>query len=234
MHHLTQQCCHSNGCCRAHYRLHPSSLQRGRRINWHEISSSYPEPRECLAAFLALGAAEVLAGVKPANLLRVSRHTRACGRNMYQLWQEFGEELLANAPIEACTMRDNDAGILLLVYAPTLLQRRMDSLSSRTFLRTLGYQQPSCLQQNLSQLRERFSATEMPHEVGVFLGYPLKDVAAFIGRNDLCATAQRLWKIYGHSRRSEQLADLYQHHHLQIAHQLHQQDTSAFRLLQCA
>lgn len=234
LHHLTRECCHSDHCCLDHYRHQPSPLQRGRRVNWREISASYPEPRECLAAFIALGAAEVLSGVKPANLLRVSRHTRACGRNMYQLWQKFGAEILTSSPLTTHTLRDNDAGLLVLIYNPTLLHRRLDSLSATTFLRTLGYRQSCSMEQTLSHLEERFGAIEIPHEVGVFLGYPLKDVTAFIGHRNLKVSAQRLWKIYGHSRRSEQLADLYQHHHLQIAHQLHQQGTSAFRLLQCA
>jgi hypothetical protein len=187
-----------------------------------------------LAAFLALGAAEVLSGVKPANLLRVSHHTRACGRNMYQLWHMFGEELLQNSPVTAHTLRDNDAGLLVLIYNPTLLHRRLSSLGATTFLRTLGYQQPSTMEETLSQLEERFRGIEIPHEVGLFLGYPLKDVAAFLGRRNLKVTAQRLWKIYGHSRRSELLADLYQHHHLRIAHQLQHPATSACTFLQCA
>jgi hypothetical protein len=52
-----------------------------------------------------------------------------------------------------------------------------------------------------------WAVTDFPHEVGVFLGYPLKDVAGFMGWVDLPVTCQGPWKIYGNPDRSLALAD---------------------------
>lgn len=201
------------------------------RITWKEMATEYPDPRECLAAFLTLGTAEVLAGVKPANLLRISNRSYPCGRNMYQLWKSYGQQLLDDTPLVAIDMCSDDSGALLLLYSPQLLQRRLISRTASTFLTSLNYDKVENLESTLQQLRHRFIDNAIPHEIGVFLGYPLKDVAAFMGRTDLPATRQRLWKIYGHSRRSEALADLYQQQQNNVATQLRQHRGASFRLL---
>ena len=38
---------------------------------------------------------------------------------------------------------------------------------------------------------------EFPHEIGVFLGYPLKDVLGFMGYGKKELVEIRNWKIYG-------------------------------------
>ncbi len=228
-----QNICHAKNRCHCQHATTVIPTAIIKRTNWHDISSSYPEPRECLAAFLALSSAEVLAGVKPANLVRLSRRTRHCGRSLYQLWQKHSAELMHNCRMAICVLREDASGILLLMYDQKLLQQRLNGRCSSTFLRSLGYETPDDLAYCLHLLQQRFSAESMPHEIGVFLGYPLKDVAAFIGRNSLVVSVQRLWKIYGHRRRSEQLADIYQHHHILIARQLREQPKSAFTLLGC-
>ncbi len=205
-----------------------------RRTNWRDIAAGYPQPQECLAAYLTLAAAEVVAGVKPASLVRLSRRSRACGRNMYALWQSHSSELLQSCRVEFFVLREDSSGLLLLIYAPTLLQRRLRSRCAVTFLRKFGYDRAQDVDCSLELLRRRFQSMVMPHEVGVFLGYPLKDVAAFSGRIRLAVSAQRLWKIYGNSRRSEQLADLYQRHHAAVAALLRHHAVAATSLLKCS
>ncbi len=201
------------------------------RTAWHEVAGQYPEPRQCVAAFLTLGTAEVIAGVKPANLLRISNRAYSCGRNMYQLWQRYGDELLENSSMVATALLCDTNGVLLLIYSPTLLQRRLNSRSSRAFLASLHYRNPQHIAKTLADLTSHFIDGEFPHEIGLFLGYPLKDIRAFMGRSQLKVTAQRLWKIYGHTRRSHALADLYQHQHQRIASLLHSKRGRSLQLL---
>jgi len=208
-----------------------STNQLCQRTAWREVAGQYPEPRQCLAAFLTLNTAEVLAGVKPANLLRISNRQYPCGRNMYQLWQRYGQQLLEKSAMVAATMRCDESGILLLIYSPTLLQRRLNSRSSLTFLQSLNYRNPHHITTTLEDLTTHFVDEEFPHEIGLFLGYPLKDVRAFMGRTALKASAQRLWKIYGYARRSHALADLYQHQHQRVANLLRHQRNNALHLL---
>ena len=40
-------------------------------------------------------------------------------------------------------------------------------------------------------------AADFPHEIGVFLGYPLEDVVGFIRHRGKCFTCCGCWKSYG-------------------------------------
>ncbi|MFO7832292.1 MAG: DUF3793 family protein [Desulfuromonadaceae bacterium] len=219
-------------CKRNQIKVRALELRKTRtsRITWMSVATDFPDPRECLAAFLVFGSAEVLAGVKPANLVRISNRTFGCGRNMYNLWHEYGAALMQESHLEAMPLHESPSSTLLLLYDPALLQRRLTSRSAATFLRALGYPTTDAMDETLLQLKTRFVGTALPHEIGVFLGYPLKDVAAFMGHKKLPVSAQRLWKIYGRGHRSEALADLYQLHHTRIARQLRADSGVSFDL----
>lgn len=72
----------------------------------------------------------------------------------------------------------------------------LSSIPHRQFLRRLGYE-PAETDGLLAQLARRLQTQpEFPHEIGVFLGYPLQDVIGFIenqGRNFTCCG---FWKSY--------------------------------------
>ncbi len=197
-----------------------SLLKKSKNRSWIELSWKFPEERDCLASFLALEAAEVLAGVKPANLIRVVNRKQICGRNLYLLWKKYGMDLICGSNIKVEVLREKDEALLLLFYSPELLERRLSGKCASTFLRKVGYDNPACLLSVLKHLKSRVGENSVPHEIGVFLGYPLKDVAAFMGWTDLPVTCQRLWKIFGHCRRSVALADNYLSCRSQMAHSL--------------
>ncbi len=180
------------------------------RCPWVALGWRFADDRDCLASFLALESAEVLAGVKPANLFRIANKNQPCGRNLYRLWHCQGADVLAASPLKVRPLRCGDDALLLLAYREEVLGRRLRTRSIRTFLRRCGYPAFSTLEECLARLEQRVTDCGIPHEIGVFLGYPLKDVAAFIGWRDLPVTCQRLWKIYGKSRRSLELAERYE------------------------
>lgn len=179
------------------------------RPSWMDFAWNFPDERECLASFLVLEAAEVLAGVKPANLVQLRNRCQPCGRNLHQLWQKHGVALLEDSPLEALPLRRKASGDLMLFYSPALLQRYLHHPETTSFLRRQGY--PSAdLEEALSELKRRFrTQNDMPHEIGVFLGYPLKDVAGFMGCSDKPCTACRQWRIYGDPAPSLRLSDRY-------------------------
>jgi hypothetical protein len=168
------------------------------RCNWLELTSDFPDDRDCLAAFLALETAEVLAGTKPANLIRLSNRRQRCGRNLHLLWHSCGDPLLADSELQALSLRENNEGSLLLFFSEKLLCRQLRDPSVATFVHKLGYPPSGDLPATLAELQRRFQADSgLPHEIGVFLGYPLKDVAGYMGHTDLPCTGCRLWRIFG-------------------------------------
>ncbi len=58
-----------------------------------ELLAKYESPLDCLTAHLMLECSEVLAGVKPANLVSLVNRTRSCGRNLYLLWQDHQQQI---------------------------------------------------------------------------------------------------------------------------------------------
>ena len=180
-----------------------------RRPSWHELAERFADERECLASFLALEAAEVLAGEKPANLISVANRRRACGRNLYAQWRRHGASLLPGSGLAVREMADRGDSLLLLLYRPEALAALLARPNVVGFLRKAGYTDPANPQTSLKELQSRIAAAGFPHEIGVFLGYPLKDVAGFMGWAALPFTCQGPWKIYGDPRGSLDLADTF-------------------------
>jgi hypothetical protein len=85
---------------------------------------------------------------------------------------------------------------LVYVYRKDMLEADLKKEGVREFLGTCGYQEFS-LDQCIARVKKRLRyADTFPHEIGLFLGYPLKDVPGFIehgGQNYKCIGD---WKVY--------------------------------------
>ncbi len=176
-----------------------------RELTWVDLVNSYPSPRECLAAFVVSSAAEVIAGVKPANLIRIIRRKLPCGRCMHQLWQENGADMLRNSALKVLTLRSDADGLSLLFYRPELLGKRLSSRTMQSFLAGFGYPQPLTLAMALTHLQQVCQVEDSPDEIGMFLGYPLKDVKGFISGKSRPWQGRCLWRVYGPPGRSLRL-----------------------------
>lgn len=178
----------------------------GGRPAWQDFSGRFPDDRDCLASFLALEVAEVLQGAKPANLVSVANKRRSCGRNLYLLWKEHGAALLAGSGLEVRALADRGSSLLLLLYRPEALDALLAQKSVSVILGKVGYSEPSDTERTLFELEQRVAGEGFPHEIGVFLGYPLKDVVGFMGWARLSFTCQGPWKIFGDPSQSLKLA----------------------------
>ncbi len=85
---------------------------------------------------------------------------------------------------------------LLLAYRPWPLKTALEEEVARTHLEPLGYKVDD-LSQCLDRLGSRLlDGPSFPHEVGFFLGYPCKDVAAFMATGGQGFVESGMWKIY--------------------------------------
>jgi hypothetical protein len=186
---------------------HTLSRREAAPAIWQQVAHRFPAGRDCLASFLAFEAAEVLAGVKPANLVNIVNRPNACGANLYKLWKRFGEEILSDADLRAEVLRDRGDSLLVLLHDSNQLRELLETPRALRFLWRAGYPAYTTWREALEELKGRLKTEEFPHEIGLFLGYPLKDVAAFIGWSPLPFTCQGPWKIYGDPRSSLELAE---------------------------
>ena len=98
--------------------------------------------------------------------------------------------------VRLTALRVRDGRALMYLYRETELAAALSQVDVRAFLRSMGYAVFETVAV-LERLRLRLAQSEeFPHEIGVFLGYPLPDVIAYIrngGRNCLCCGC---WKVY--------------------------------------
>ncbi|GAB6956392.1 hypothetical protein JCM13369A_29390 [Mediterraneibacter glycyrrhizinilyticus JCM 13369] len=86
----------------------------------------------------------------------------------------------------------------------------MSDKTVRTFLETKGYQCDNfvcCINRLIMKLREE---PNFPHEIGLFLGYPLEDVKGFIENKADCSKCSGCWKVYGNEQEALKLFEKYQ------------------------
>lgn len=179
------------------------------RIFSGQILKRFADPLDCLTAHLMLECAEVLAGIKPANLISIVNRIRPCGRNLHRLWKHHHEKLASRlAGLTIIVLQDKERALLLLCYSNVLLERHLAHAGIRILLHKAGYEADASNDALLDELCRRISGNEsFPHEIGLFIGYPAKDVAAFMGLIKLPFVCQCLWKVYGKPDHSLELSE---------------------------
>lgn len=187
-----------------------------------QLSARFQDPMECLAAYLMLESSEVLAGIKPANLVSLVNRPRSCGRNLYQIWCSHHNELTSRfGGISFRVLQSRDRALLLLCYQAQQLEQHLSHSGIRSILARAGYDITLNSLALLNELCSRMENSEsFPHEIGLFIGYPAKDVAAFMGMVNLPFTCQGPWKIYGEASRSLCLADAFRRTRQKMCSQL--------------
>ena len=146
--------------------------------------------------------APVLAGLKAAGLFRQESRDRAAFYAAVAGW----DARLAPKGVRVTVLKEcpHSPWYLVYLYRPARLGDALSRPAVAAFLQGGGYRLPSdpaspagCADL-LRQLAGRLACGEgFPHEIGVFLGYPLGDVVGFIengGRNFTCCGC---WKSYG-------------------------------------
>lgn len=175
----------------------------------NQILERYSNPLDCLTAYLMLECSEVLAEVKPANLISLVNRSRPCGRNLYHLWQLHHEEVVLRIDnLTFIVLQSTAQALLLFCYNDSHLDQHLSHTGIRTLLHKAGYDKDASCKALVAELCRRIGKNDsFPHEIGLFIGYPAKDVAAFMGIVNLPFTCQGPWKIYGDPSRSLALAE---------------------------
>ena len=135
-----------------------------------------------------------LAGVKPASLFRFCpRDSALFARRFLALRQQFAARGLRL--VKGCR---RTGSYLLYLYRERDLAEVLGRREHRDFLRAMGYTPWEAPGDCLRQLAARLCLEEeFPHEIGVFLGYPLDDVKGFIRHKGRDYTFCGCWKCYG-------------------------------------
>ncbi|MFR5600937.1 MAG: DUF3793 family protein [Lachnospiraceae bacterium] len=149
---------------------------------------------EALRDRLILHCAPVLKGVKSANLVSVPTGS------VKQVLEDLNGTGVFCVPIY------QGSSELLFLFRRDMLERRMEERTVRRFLEQYGYRDFGSTG-ILVHLQDRFAAYKkkeqpFPHEMGLFLDYPLKDVENFIRQEGKNFLLNGYWKVYEHAARA--------------------------------
>jgi hypothetical protein len=150
-----------------------------------------------LEALLRWAAGPVIAGVRPASLVWLPR---ALAGNA---WEQDGSEHCASLGLSALALREGTGGTLALIYRQGLLARKLRTGARARYLRSLDYPREGGLSGCLAFLKKRFAGPAFPHEVGIFLGYPLEDVICFSAGKSSPYACRGYWKVYRRPEKAE-------------------------------
>ena len=149
-----------------------------------------------------------LAGIKTGNLF-------SCEYSDYkELITDMNRVngIFAKKGIKAIPIRYLNHRALIYVFRPSFLEKDLCDKDTALLLEGLGYEVCDaakcirCLRRKLKMLK---SSREFPHEIGLFLGYPIEDVKGFIKHKGECSKCVGCWKVYGDVTKAEDTFDRY-------------------------
>ena len=144
-----------------------------------------------LDKYLIEHCAPTLASIKTANLFSLSISMPMAEQHL-DVWNKQ----LNIKGVSMEVLFKDEKRMLVYVYRKNMLKRDLTADDVSTFMRIYGYGGKS-VSECLQHLKTRFlKSTGFPHEIGLFLGYPLGDVIGFIenqGKNSKCGG---YWQVY--------------------------------------
>lgn len=152
---------------------------------------------------LASHCAPALAGIKPANIVSCFKSS-----GLKSDIEKLNNELNASG-IYAEILCQCESRAVVIVYRKDVLERHLELKCHRDFLATFGYPETGTVSDYFDVLKKRLGCKRFPHEIGVFLGYPLNDVKSFINDpNEGCLLVGE-WKVYHDREEAEKLFGRY-------------------------
>jgi hypothetical protein len=142
--------------------------------------------------------APILRGAKPATLITLQPHRLTA-------WQERQNALRKATGLKTYEVRNRNGTLLLLIYDETAMRVLLRKNENISLLALHGYPAGCDPGEIFTYLQFRFWESKFPHEIGVFLGYPIEDVWGFIlneGKNCVCC---RYWKVYHDLEKAQEM-----------------------------
>lgn len=145
--------------------------------------------------------APTLAGIKVGSLF--SYHYNSSFNAISELIEV--NHKLNERGIYVTVLKWRGTSALVYVYRKSHLENQLKNQEVMSLLSAYGYKNNE-LENNLRHLISRLSDDgSFPHEIGVFLGYPLTDVIGFIDHKGENCKFCGLWKVYSDEYEAKKL-----------------------------
>lgn len=148
--------------------------------------------------------APTLAGIKTASMYSAKCHKEKIEKEILML-----NKRLNPRGVFLHLMKVQNGRALIYIYRPDSLIKDLTKPEVGGILKTLGYQFDT-VEEAINILKKRIIANkEFPHEIGLFLGYPIEDVIGFMSDDAKKYKLAGCWKVYGDEKKAEKLFEKY-------------------------
>lgn len=141
--------------------------------------------------FMISQCSPTLAGIKVGNLFTYATD------NEFELTKQIIKmnEILSIKGVVFKILRFFNGKALIYVYRKKQLEKELKKTEIQQFLIENGYEDFS-INGTLDILKTHLEKSDFPHEIGIFLGYPLADIKAFIHNKGMNYKCVGCWKVY--------------------------------------
>jgi len=169
---------------------------RPQLLPWRRSLKNLAGGARIFEKWLFVAASKVLFSDKPAELILIREASLfemrigALIERTRALVQEWG--------LSTYILMVDAAGAKTLIYDRTRVNRVLKQVQNMPFYISLGYPQKASAEEFFGEVKKRWELSgEMPHEIAVTLGYPVKDVVGFLNLVPLKYRGTYGWKVYG-------------------------------------
>ena len=161
---------------------------------------------------LVYSCAPCLAGLKPSNLISVSAED-------FKQFFLLDKDLLESKGFYLKVLCACERGVQILLYKKEALEALIRSERVKSALLMFGYEPQVSLEDMLNLLASRMHSSQadrhckrccsFPHEIGLFLGYPVYDVLEYYRRKGEGCIFSGYWKVYADAEKAAETFDRY-------------------------
>lgn len=161
--------------------------------------------KEYVETFLVYSLSLLIAEAKPAVTITIKKDNYT----LYNNWNIFGSPFIKELNLKYIELRKCLDAVVIIVYDELLLEKQLKLESNIEFLINLGYPSNLSINDYINTLKSRYEQYHCPHEIGIFLGIPIKDVKDFIECTTKKCLLCRYWKVYNDSEKAETIFNTY-------------------------
>jgi hypothetical protein len=142
----------------------------------------------------------VILGAKPAEIISYPKFDCMRCEKIQAIDMGFEKAI----KIKYLKIPQENGQMKIIFYDPVHLSDVLMDKRNRNFLVSIGYPTNGTMDAYLKILSGKIKSGICPDEIGVFLGYPLKDVIGYMGHPSLKLTKVQYWRVYGDERVSDE------------------------------
>lgn len=163
------------------------------------------EERECIEKFLIYNASLVISGIKPSATITIKKDNE----NLYDKWIKYGIDFIQKIEMKYIKLRECNNALIILIYNEKKLKNYIFKKENKKFLIQIGYVEEEDINMYLSILENRYKEFNCPHELGIFLGFPLNDVKDFMECKKKKCLSCGYWLVYNNLKEAKEIFNKY-------------------------